>query len=602
MLKKFFTTNADRAILMFALLFLNCFSVFSQANLPTSYNGTWFGGTPPTGWSWNMTNADTPGANFNGIGRQMQIDFSCTPFSISFDITPNTLNAGVSKVILVEQFVGGSWVTLATYSWNGSVASPAGLGVLGAPSTLSQTLLLNSSATSVRFNMTVRDAGVGNYGISNVSVMGDPSCGPVLYTTPGTYSWIVPTCVDEITVQAWGGGGGGGAVWSRWDDTCGDPGCQGAETCQCAGGGGGGGFAQRTYSVVGGQVYTINVGARGTRGTVNGSGDNRAHDGSDGGNSTFSGPATTGPGTLIAFGGTGGGAANNMRDCFFDGCFGHEGANGVGGSGGGAANGTVMFTGGNGRTGQHSGSSNDRSGAGGGGAGTTSNGGNGGLVAAGTGGTADGGNGGAGINQAYNSGYLGTNGNNASTIGGGGGGAAQHNRIGFNRGSALNHVTQLGGHGARGEVRILYNNTCTVLLPIELLSFDGKNINEINALEWYTATESSNDYFTVYRTINGIDWESVGIVSGGGTTQYKQRYLLDDRGFNKGMINYYRLSQTDTDGNIEFIGKIIQIDNRFSNQKIVKSYNIMGQEILPDSKGVVINLFEDGSTQRVYND
>ena len=68
------------------------------------------------------------------------------------------------------------------------------------------------------------------------------------------------------------------------------------------------------------------------------------------------------------------------------------------------------------------------------------------------------------------------------------------------------------------------------------------------------------------------------------------------------MINYYRLSQTDTDGNIEFIGKIIQIDNRFSNQKIVKSYNIMGQEILPDSKGVVINLSEDGSTQRVYND
>ena len=107
-------------------------------------------------------------------------------------------------------------------------------------------------------------------------------------------------------------------------------------------------------------------------------------------------------------------------------------------------------------------------------------------------------------------------------------------------------------------------------------------------MEWYTATESSNDYFTVYRTINGIDWESVGIVSGGGTTQYKQRYLLDDRGFNKGMINYYRLSQTDTDGNIEFIGKIIQIDNRFSNQKIVKSYNIMGQEILPDSKGVVM--------------
>ncbi len=109
-----------------------------------------------------MTGGDNPGANFNGIGRQMQIDFGCQPYSISFDITPNTLNSSVSKVIIVEEFVGGSWVALATYTWNGSVATPIGLGSLGAPATLSQTLIFNPSATSVRFNMTVRDAGVGN--------------------------------------------------------------------------------------------------------------------------------------------------------------------------------------------------------------------------------------------------------------------------------------------------------------------------------------------------------------------------------------------------------------------------------------------------------
>ena len=599
MLKKIFTSFVYGSFPLITLLFINYFSVFSQTILPTSYNGPWFGGTPPTGWSWNMTGGDIPGAgaNFNAVGRQMQIDFSCTPFSISFDITPNTLNVGVSKVILVEQFVGGSWVTLATYSWNGSVASPAGLGVLGAPSTLSQTLLLNPSATSVRFNMTVRDAGVGNYGISNVSVMGDPSCGPVLYTTPGTYTWIVPTCVDEITVQAWGGGGGGGSVWSRFDPTSSGP--TSNEACVTAGGGGGGGYASRTYTVVPGQVYTIVVGAGGIGGTINSSGNNRANAGSPGGNSTFLGPATVAPGTLTAIGGLGGGAANFLRSCL-GGCSGatHQGVNGNGGSGSGGSNGTTTFLGGNGTAGVHAGNTQDRSGAGGGGAGSSGNGGNASSTTGGNGGSGDGGAGGPGIVQPYGSGYLGTNGTNGNTIGGGGGGASGHNR-GSNQNT---HRTNIGGNGARGEVRILYNNTCTVLLPIELLSFDGKNVNEINELEWYTATESSNDYFTVYRTINGIDWESVGIVSGGGTTQYKQRYLLDDRGFNKGMINYYRLSQTDTDGNIEFIGKIIQIDNRFSNQKKVKSYNIMGQEILPDSKGVVINLFEDGSTQRVYND
>jgi gliding motility-associated-like protein len=296
--------------------------------------------------------------------------------------------------------------------------------------------------------------------------------GSQIYDTPGTSTWTVPPCVTEITVQVWGGGGGGGSVWSRWTQTCSSNSCAGAETCQCGGGGGGGGFAQRTYTVLPGQVYTVVVGAGGAGGPINASGDNRANNGLNGGNSTFSGPATAGFGTLTGFGGIGGGAANHMRGCLGNNCFGHQGANGAGGAGGGGANGTIMNTGGLGATGQHSGSTNDRSGGGGGGAGTAANGGNGGVIASGIGGVVDGGNGGEGINQAYGNGYNGTDGNPGVLIGGGGGGAAQHNRIGQNRSSATNHVTRTGGVGARGEVRILFNTgnqptpTFTQVAPI----------------------------------------------------------------------------------------------------------------------------------------
>ena len=280
----------------------------------------------------------------------------------------------------------------------------------------------------------------------------------IIYSSPGNYTWIVPPCVTEITVEVWGGGGGGGSVWSRFNSVSGNGiNCEtGDEICATAGGGGGGGFASRTYTVVPGQVYNITVGLGGVA-SVNSSGENRANNGTNGGNSTFSGPATVGPGTLTGFGGSGGGAANISRDCSFGCNFNHNGENGAGGAGGSGSNGTAMFNGGNGKTGAHSASTNDKSGGGGGGAGNSANGTNGGLIAAGTGGDSGGGNGGSGINQDYGNGFLGTNGNQAVAIGGGGGGAASHNRNSCNS-SGNNHQSRVGGEGARGEIRITYNS------------------------------------------------------------------------------------------------------------------------------------------------
>ena len=294
----------------------------------------------------------------------------------------------------------------------------------------------------------------------------------VSFTTPGTTTWIVPPCVTQITVQVWGGGGGGGSVWSRFNSVSGTgSNCEmGDEICASGGGGGGGGFTQRTYTVVPCQVYTIAVGAGGTT-SVNASGENRANNGTNGGNSIFSGPATAGPGTLTGFGGTGGGAANIIRSCNFGCSFNHNGENGAGGAGGGGANGTVTYLGGSGATGAHSASVTDKSGGGGGGAGSNANGGNGLLIAAGLGGNGSGGNGGAGIDQNFGNGYFGTNGNQGNVIGGGGGGACSHNRNSCNS-TGNNHRSQTGGNGQRGEVRITYSAvsltepTFTTIAPI----------------------------------------------------------------------------------------------------------------------------------------
>lgn len=275
-----------------------------------------------------------------------------------------------------------------------------------------------------------------------------------IFSTPGTYTWTVPACVTQITVRAWGGGGGGGSIWVRFDPTSNSPTTN--EACVAAGGGGGGGYVSRTYNVIPGQVYTIVVGDGGNGGPINASGNNRANNGLPGENSTFSGPATAGPGTLSAFGGNGGSAANFLRSCL-GGCSGanHQGVNGTGGSGSGGANGTTTFNGGNGSAGVHAGNTQDRSGAGGGGAGSTGNGGNASSTNGGAGGSGGGGNGGNGIVQPFGNGFLGTAGNNGSSIGGGGGGAAGHNRSS----NSNTHFSRVGGKGGIGEVRIEYNSS-----------------------------------------------------------------------------------------------------------------------------------------------
>lgn len=85
-------------------------------------------------------------------------------------------------------------------------------------------------------------------------------------------------------------------------------------------------------------------------------------------------------------------------------------------------------------------------------------------------------------------------------------------------------------------------------LPVELLSFEGRATSSTTALlEWRTATERDNDYFTVERSEDGQVWLTVGTVEGAGTSQEERRYSLDDPTAPGGLC-YYRLRQTDLDG------------------------------------------------------
>ncbi|MEP5613923.1 MAG: LamG-like jellyroll fold domain-containing protein, partial [Cyclobacteriaceae bacterium] len=87
-------------------------------------------------------------------------------------------------------------------------------------------------------------------------------------------------------------------------------------------------------------------------------------------------------------------------------------------------------------------------------------------------------------------------------------------------------------------------------LPIELLSFSVTAQDSHVNIKWSTATETNNDYFSLYQSTDGISFSEIGRISGAGNSSQLLNYAWKDLNPSTG-INYYYLRQTDFDGAFE---------------------------------------------------
>ncbi len=104
-------------------------------------------------------------------------------------------------------------------------------------------------------------------------------------------------------------------------------------------------------------------------------------------------------------------------------------------------------------------------------------------------------------------------------------------------------ITDACGNIATDNVTVI--NNCLVL-PIELLSFSGYYQDNGNFLNWETGSEINNSSFVIERSPTGLNFESIGNIDGGGTTNNSNFYSFVDRDPFEG-VNYYRLKQIDAD-------------------------------------------------------
>jgi hypothetical protein len=106
---------------------------------------------------------------------------------------------------------------------------------------------------------------------------------------------------------------------------------------------------------------------------------------------------------------------------------------------------------------------------------------------------------------------------------------------------------------------------CTVVLPIQLLSFDAtyEQVNNTVALNWVTATETNNKSFTIEKQTGGDDWQTVVTMTGAGNSSQTHYYTTTDENPTVG-ISYYRIMQTDYDGNYTYSDvKTVNVPNSY---------------------------------------
>lgn len=120
------------------------------------------------------------------------------------------------------------------------------------------------------------------------------------------------------------------------------------------------------------------------------------------------------------------------------------------------------------------------------------------------------------------------------------------------------------------------------VMPVSLISFSVENQNNKNILlNWETGEELNNDYFEIERSLDNREFDSIGKITGSGTSMEVQRYTFMDETIFQNQQVYYRLKQVDFDGSFEYsIIQSILVENKtISIQNIYPNPVVKGGDL-----------------------
>ena len=152
-----------------------------------------------------------------------------------------------------------------------------------------------------------------------------------------------------------------------------------------------------------------------------------------------------------------------------------------------------------------------------------------------------------------------------------------------------------GGAGCNGYTTFCPYVISVTPLPIELTEFTVDKTNNYNVVKWQTASEHNSSHFILDRstTIPFTENDVINMTAGAGNSTELLDYSFVDLSA-PAVINYYQLTQVDCDGNFKQYGPIA-IDNR-PHKFIVTTINLLGQPVTEAYRGIVINIYDDGTS------
>ncbi len=97
-----------------------------------------------------------------------------------------------------------------------------------------------------------------------------------------------------------------------------------------------------------------------------------------------------------------------------------------------------------------------------------------------------------------------------------------------------------------------------ITLPVTLLSFGGNLNNNTAQLDWSAENQINFSFYSIERSINGVDFKNVGTQAGLGTNTSREQYqFTEDLSAEHSNIFLYRLKMVDVDGTFKYSNVIV---------------------------------------------
>jgi len=135
---------------------------------------------------------------------------------------------------------------------------------------------------------------------------------------------------------------------------------------------------------------------------------------------------------------------------------------------------------------------------------------------------------------------------------------------------------------------LIVGSISTTPLPITLNYFNVKKQLGNVLLEWQTASEINNDYFTIEKSTDALRWSTLSKISGAGNSNQIINYQSIDNE-KLSVTNYYRLKQTDYNGDYSY-SEIQTIQENPKSSRIVVYPNPSSEFVNIESNETIVRI------------